>query len=174
MPRSLVPAATTALLCLLVLFGAIGCIHDPTVGPLYNVAPSPKSGFARVYLYRIDPHHSYSTVELRLDNQAPLQILDEEYITVELEEGTHEIAFRLDRLFWLPNGTWRAQRIRARAGETIYFEIAVGVSERATPNVRDLEIAGRGQGTAGEAVSIRMKNEKAAFDLIRMTHLHVP
>lgn len=164
----------TGLLSVLTLIGAVGCIHDPTVGPLYSGAPSPTPGSARVFLYRIDPHHSYSTVEIRFDKERPLQILDEEFITLELREGTHEIDFRLRRRFPWPSGKWRNQRIRARSGEKIYFEIAVGVTERPTPASRNIEIAGRSTGTAGETVTIRMRAESEALDLIRMTHLHVP
>ena len=164
----------TRLVCVLALLGASGCIHDPTVGPLYTGAAPPLPGAARVFLYRIDPHHSFSTVEIRFDNEQPLQILDEEYITAELEEGTHEIAFRLRRRLGWPSGSWRKQRIRAKDGETIFFEIAVGVTEQQTPSGRDLEIAGRATGTAGENVSVRIKSESEALELIRMTHLHVP
>src|SRR6056297_3543075 len=93
-----------------------GCIHDPTVGPLFEPAAEAPTGFARVYLYRIDPHHSYSLVEVRFDDQEALHLLDEEYITVQLEEGTHEVAFRLRRRFGWPWPTWRTQRIRAKSG----------------------------------------------------------
>ena len=164
----------TGLLSVLILVGAVGCLHDATVGPLYSDAPTPPPGSARVFLYRIDPHHSYSIVEIRFDKDSPLQILDEEYITLELSEGTHEIDFRLRRRFGWPSGTWRNQRIRARNGETIYFEIAVGMTEGPTPGIRNLEIAGRPTGTAGETVTIRARDESEALDLIRMTHLHVP
>ena len=162
------------MLFAITLVGLLGCIHDPTVGPLFEPAPEIAVGFSRVYLYRVDPHHSYSMVEIRFDDEEPLHLLDEEYITAQLAEGTHEVAFRLRRRFgW--GSTWKTQRIRARAGETIYFEIAVSVTDRSGSSSRDLEIAGRGAaGTAGEVATMRLQTETEAVERIRLTHLHVP
>lgn len=154
--------------------GVLGCMHDPTIGPLFTARPAPEPGLTRIYLYRFDPRHSYSTVEIRFDEGEPLQILDEEYITVELEEGVHEIQFRLRRRFWGPSWSWRTQRIRAQSGEVIYFEIAVAITGSTTPTSREMQIAGRPVGTAGESVSIEMKRASEAVERIRMTHLHVP
>ena len=152
-----------------------GCLHDPTIGPVFIEAPAARPGSARVYLYRVDPHHSYSTAEVRFDNAEPLQILDEEYIPLELTEGTHEVAFRLGRRLGWPNGAWRSQRIRATAGETLYFEINVGVTERPLPGSPDLEIAGRNtSGTAGEMITMQARTASEALPKLEFTHQHVP
>lgn len=171
------PMSTAAVALLsgtLLVLSTMGCVHDPTIGPLYAGTEEAKPGHARIYLYRHDPHHSFSTVEVRFDQGSPLQILDEEYITVELEEGVHEVEFRLRRRIWGPRWSWRNQRIRARSGDTLFFEIAVGVTGSSTHTGREVAIAGRPVGTASESVSVEMKSEAEATSRIRMTHLHVP
>ena len=162
-------------IAMIALSAMSGCVHDPTVGPLFEPAAEAPTDFARVYLYRIDPHHSYSMVEVRFDDEDPLQLLDEEYITVQLEEGTHEVAFRLRRRFGWPWPAWRTQRIRAKSGETLYFEISVGVTDRVTSSSRDLDIAGRAStGTANEVANMRLQTESEAVERIRLTHRHAP
>ena len=156
------------------LFVSSGCARDPLAGPLFAEAVGSKPGHARVYLYRLDRHHSYSTVEIRFDRRRPILILDEEYVTVELDEGTHEIDFRLKRRFWLPSLAWKKQRIRAEPGETLYFHVEVGVVERAVGAGRDFDIPGRSAGIATEAVSIRVEDESVARREIANTHLHIP
>ena len=159
-------------LILLIVLASLACAPGPMPGPLFTAAPPPGPGLARVYLYRIDPHHSFSEVEIRFDGRRPLHLLDEEYVTLELTEGTHELEFRLHSKFGWPIFGWRQQRARAQQGETIYFEIGVGVVEQPIPTGRDLAIAGRDAGTAGEVVSIRVRSESEAMQALRNTHLH--
>ncbi|MBY0400564.1 DUF2846 domain-containing protein [Myxococcota bacterium] len=147
------------------------CLHGPALGPLFRPAGPPDPGRARVYLYRVDAHHSFSTVEIRFDRRKPLHIHDEEYATLELDEGVHELEFRIRRRFSPSSWTWRRQQVRADAGETIYFEIEVGIVEERTPAGRDLKIAGREGGMSGEVVSMRIKSEQEARDAIGRTHL---
>jgi len=162
--------ARFALLAWIAL-GAAACLHGPTLGPLFKPARPPAAGMARVYLYRVDVHHSFSTVEIRFDGRTPLHIHDEEYSTLELTEGVHDLEFRLRRHFSWASWTWRRQQVRAKAGETIYFEIEVGIIEEHPPSGRDLKIAGRETGLAGEVVSMRIKTEQEARNAIGRTHL---
>ncbi|MFK7896711.1 MAG: hypothetical protein AB8G23_12795 [Myxococcota bacterium] len=163
------------LLALLTLLAMAGCVHDPTIGPLFSESPTPPDDKARAYLYRIDPQHSYSMVELRLDQEKTIHLLDEEYLPLELSEGTHEIAFRLRRRFGVPASRWQSQRLRTRGGEKVYFEIAVQIMDRAGTSARESEIAGRrSSGITGEVVSMRKKEEREAIERLRMTHLHLP
>jgi hypothetical protein len=118
-------------------------------------------------------------VEVRFDDETPLhlldELLDEQYIPVRLEEGTHEVAFRLRPQFGWPWPTWTTQRIRARSRETLYFEISVGVTGRAASSSRDLDIAGRAStGTANELATMRLQNASEAVERIRLTHLDAP
>lgn len=159
------------------LIGSTGCVHDSTIGPLFAEAPAPDAKTARVYLYRIDPHHSYSMVEIELDHERTIQLLDEEYVDLDLDEGEHEFEFRLRRRFGFPGSRQQKQRIRVKGGETTYLEIAVSVTDRGTvsANSREGDIAGRNpSGSAGEVVSMRVKDAREASERIRMTHLHMP
>ena len=174
-PRHISARFASAAFSLCLLFGSAGCIHDATVGPLFARSPTPDANISRVYVYRIDPHHSYSMVEIELDHERTIHLLDEEYLGLDLEAGVHEFSFRFRRRFGLPGSSWQTQRIRAKGGETNYFEIAVSVTDRGTMAARESDIAGRNpSGTAGEVVSMRAKNEREASERIRMTHLHVP
>lgn len=148
----------------------LGCTTSTPTGPLFNGPREPGSGSTRVYLYRLDAHHSFSTVEIRFDGEEAFRILDEEYATFELEEGDHEVEFRLRSAFWR-SWQWRKHLLRARPGETIYMKISVGIDEQEIPAGRDLEIAGRDGGTAGETVTLRLRGEREALEQLSRTHL---
>lgn len=148
-----------------------GCLHDPPPGPLYVPAASPEPGFARVYLYRVDHHHSFSTVEIRIDGEEPFHIHDGEYATLTVADGVHAMDFRLLRRLVLPSIYWSEQRIRAHEGEKIYFEVSVRVVERWRPSSNESHIAGREIGTSAEIVSIELRNEEEAIEAMRSTHL---
>jgi hypothetical protein len=139
------------------------------MGPLFGGPHPPRDGTARVYLYRVDTHHSFSTVEIRFDGEKPFPILDEEYATLELEGGIHEVEFRLRNAIW-GGWRWRKQILRASPGETIYMEITVGVDEQPLASEGDLAIPGRDSGTAGESVSLRLREPRVALEPLSRTH----
>ena len=149
------PSKALVVVLLTALVG-IGCATPTPTGPLFG-GPSPaEDGTARVYFYRVDKHHSFSTVEIRFDGEKPIPILDEEYASIDLEDGIHEVEFRLRNAIW-GGWRWRKQVLRASPGETIYMEIAVGVDEQELASGGDLAIPGRDSGTAGEHVTLRLR-----------------
>lgn len=160
--RRLASVVLTAML-------SLGCAKAAPTGPLFGGPHPPGDGTARVYLYRVDTHHSFSTVELRFDGERPFPMLDEEYATVELEDGTHEVEFRLSNAIW-GGWRWRRQVLHASAGETIYMEIRVGVDENRLANASDLEIAGRDSATVGETVTLQLREGRDALEKLSRSH----
>jgi|JI10StandDraft_1071094.scaffolds.fasta_scaffold450326_2 hypothetical protein len=154
---------------ILALLLSLGCAKPTPTGALFGGPHPPRDGTARVYLYRVDTHHSFSTVEIRFDDEKPFPILDEEYATLELEDGVHEVEFRLRNAIW-GGWRWRKQILRASPGETIYMEITVGVDEQPLASEGDLAIPGRDSGTAGESVSLRLREPRAALEPLSRTH----
>ncbi len=157
--------ATVVLTALL----SLGCAKAAPTGPLFGGPHPPGEGTARVYLYRVDTHHSFSTVEIRFDGERPFPILDEEYATAELEDGIHEVEFRLSNAIW-GGWRWRRQVLHASAGETIYMEIRVGVDEKKIANGSDLGIAGRDSGTVGESVTLQLRERRDALEKLSRSH----
>lgn len=163
------PATNALAAVILALLLSLGCAKPAPTGPLFGGPHPPKDGTARVYLYRVDTHHSFSAVEIRFDGEKPFPILDEEYASLELEDGIHEVEFRLRNAVW-GGWRWRKQVLRANPGETIYMEIAVGVDEQPLASEGDLAIQGRESGTAGESVSLRLRDPRAALEPLSRTH----
>lgn len=163
------PATNALTAVILALLLSLGCAKPGPTGALFGGPHPPRDGTARVYLYRVDTHHSFSTVEIRFDGEMPFPILDEEYATLELEDGIHEVEFRLRNAIW-GGWRWRKQVLRARPGETIYMEITVGVDERPLASEGDLAIPGRDSGTAGESVTLRLRESRAALEPLSRTH----
>lgn len=169
-PRGEQPTLRLATIVLTALL-SLGCAKAAPTGPLFGGPDPPGEGTARVYLYRVDTHHSFSTVEIRFDGQRPFPILDEEYATLELEDGIHAVEFRLSNAIW-GGWRWRRQVLHASAGETIYMQVGVGVGvgEQRTANGSDLEIAGRGSGTAGESVTLQLRERRDALEQLSRSH----
>lgn len=164
------PRAGELAIIILTAFIWVGCAKPTPTGPLFGGPHPPFAETARVYLYRVDTHHSFSAVEIRFDGEDPFRVLDEEYVTIELEDGSHEVEFRLRNAIWR-GWRWRKQILRARRGETIYMEISVGVDDQTVAPGKDLEIPGRESGTVGEKVSFRLRAQREALDQLSRTHL---
>ena len=151
-----------------------GCATPPSAGPPFTAAAEPGLGRARLYVFRIDPQHSLSTVEISIDEHSEGRLRNGEYATFELAAGSHRVNFRQRGLAFASWG-WNRQQIRAVAGETIYLEISVRMSAQPTPGTgRDLEIPGRDSGAASENVFIQHHSESAARELLAGTTLRVP
>ena len=162
------PTRSPTLAFVLVLIAASvfsGCATPPTPGPAFAAAPEPAPGHARIYLFRVDPQHSLSRVEIGLDDQKRGHLGNDEYVTFELDPGPHRLDFRQRGLAFASWG-WNHQHLVARAGETIYLEISVRISAQPMPSSGgDLEIPGRSGGAASENVFIQ---RRAPADAIRI------
>jgi hypothetical protein len=160
-----------ALGLLAVLVGLSACASTSTPGPSFAPAPEPAPGFARVYVFRVDPQHSLSTVEIALDGERPVRLSNGEYATFELPVGSHRIDFRQRGLAFASWG-WNRQRLRARDGETTYLEISVRISAQPVAGSgRDMEIAGRDMGSASENVFIQHRSRSDALRALAATTL---
>ncbi|MBY0401253.1 DUF2846 domain-containing protein [Myxococcota bacterium] len=149
-----------------------GCARPPTPGPAFAPAPEPAPGHARIYLFRVDPQHSLSRIEIALDGHKRGHLGNDEYVTFEVGPGPHHLDFRQRGLAFASWG-WNHQALIARAGETIFLEISVRISAQPMPgSSRDLEIAGRGGGAASENVFIQHRSREDAFALLANTTLH--
>ena len=132
-----------AVLALLSTCLLAACATAPPAGPPFTPAPEPGPGRARLYVFRIDPQHSLSKVEIAIDGQPEGRLRNGEYATFELAAGSHRLDFRQRGLAFASWG-WNRQRIRADSGETIYLEISVRMSAQPMAGSgRDLQIAGR-------------------------------
>jgi hypothetical protein len=152
----------------------LACATPPPPGPPFVAAPEPDAGRARLYLFRVDPRPTLSTVEIAIDERREIQLRHGEYATFELEAGSHRLDFRQRGLAFASWG-WNRQRIQPRSGETIYLEISVRLSAQPVPGSgRDLEIGGRESGAASENVFIQHRTEAAARQALAGTTLRVP
>lgn len=158
------------LLAVVLLF-ASACTTTPTPGPGFLAAPEPEPGHARLYVFRVDPQHSLSTVEVAVDRRSQGRLRNGEYLTLVLDAGSHRVDFRQRGLAFASWG-WNGQTIRARAGETIYLEVSVRISAQPAPGSgRDLEIAGRGSGSASENVFVQHRTRDVALEHLAQTTL---
>ena len=176
LPAGLSARVTTRLAAawLLVLGLVTACASAPPAGPPFAEAPEPGAGRARLYVYRVDPQPSLSTVELAIDDRPEGRLRHGEYATFELAAGSHRLDFRQRGLAFSSWG-WNRQRIRARSGETIYLEISVRLSAQPVPGSgRDLEIGGRESGAASENVFLQLRTQAAARAALAGTTLRVP
>ncbi len=149
------------------------CATTPTPGPAFTPAPEPSPGRARLYVFRIDPQPSLSTVELAIDEQSEGQLRHGEYATFELAAGSHRIDLRQRGLAFLSWG-WNGEQLRARAGETFYLEVSVRISAQPMPGSgRDLEIAGRDGGAASENVFLQHRGKAQALELLSAATLRI-
>jgi predicted small secreted protein len=171
-PHRLALARTAFALLSTCLLAA--CATAPPAGPPFSPAPEPGPGRARLYVFRIDPQHSLSTVEIAIEGQPEGRLRNGEYATFELAAGSHRVDFRQRGLAFASWG-WNRDRIRADSGETIYIEISVRVSAQPMAGSgRDLQIAGRDLGTASENVFLQRRSETAARKALAGTTLRVP
>jgi len=162
------------LVGLLVACTLVGCATARPAGPAFEAAPEPGPGRARLYVFRIDPQHSLSTVDIAIDGHPEGRLGNAEYATFELSAGVHRLDFRQRGLMFASWG-WNRQQIRAKAGETLYFEISVRVSAAPVAGSgQDLEIPGRESGSASENVFIQHKSETSAREALAGTTLRVP
>ena len=167
------PAFLLALLAALAL--ASGCATTPSAGPAFAASPEPSPGHARLYVFRIDPQSSLSSVELAIDGQQRNHLRDGEYATFELAAGSHRVDLRQRGLAFVSWG-WNGERIRMQPGETVYLEVSVRLSAQPMPGSgtgRDLEIAGRGSGAASENVFLQHRGKVEALDRLAGTTLRV-
>lgn len=168
-PRPLVLSALLALLALVSTPTWTGCAKPPTPGPAFAAAPEPAPGLARIYVFRVDPQHSLSRVEIGLDGRKLGRLGNDEYITFELDPGPHRVEFRQRGLAFASWG-WNHQHLDLRSGETIYIEISVRISAQPMPGSgQDLEIAGRGGGAASENVFIQQRSRDDAIRILADT-----
>ncbi len=168
------PHLARTAFALLWTFLVAACASAPPAGPPFTPAPEPGPGRARLYVFRIDPQHSLSTVEIAIDGQPEGRLRNGEYATFELAAGSHRLGFRQRGLAFASWG-WNRQQIRAASGETIYLEISVRMSAQPMAGSgRDLEIAGRDLGAASENVFLQRRGESAAREALAGTTLRVP
>lgn len=165
--RSLRGALALLLLTGLLATGLFACAAAPAPGPAFTPAAPPAPGHARIYLYRIDPHRSLSTVELALDGRERGALRAGEYATFELAAGAHALALR-QRGFGFTSWGWNRMALRLEPGETVYIEVSVRVAEQSSPagSGRDLEIAGRDRGAAQENVFVQRRSESQGRERI--------
>lgn len=165
-------AVTLALLAALVFPSA--CATTPAPGPAFAAAPEPSPSHARLYIFRIDPQSSLSSVELALDEQKQGHLRNGEYATFELTAGSHRVGLRQRGLAFVSWG-WNGEMLRAKAGETIYLEVSVRMSAQPIPpgTGRDLEIAGRGSGSASENVFLQHRTRAEALERLAGTTLRL-
>lgn len=170
-------------LAIALLSGGIGlaCASAPPPGPLFSAAPEPAPGRARLYVYRVDPQPSLSTVEFEIDGRSKGRLGHGEYTTFEIPAGSHRIDFRQRGLAFASWG-WNRHAIRAGSGETIYLEVSVRLhaqphapssSQTVQGSGRDLEIAGRESGAASENVFLQRQTESDARAALAGTTLRV-
>lgn len=166
--------AVRLVLVLLAGWLVSACATAPPAGPPFAAAPEPGAGRARLYVFRIDPKPSLSTVELAIDERPEGRLRHGEYATFELDAGSHRLDVRQRGLAFASWG-WNRQRIQARSGETVYLEISVRLSAQPVPGSgRDLEIGGRESGAASENVFLQHRTEAAAREALAGTTLRVP
>ncbi len=181
-------ARLLALLLGGILLGGIGlaCATAPPAGPPFTAAPAPGPGRARLYVYRVDPQASLSTVEFAIDGRSQGRLGNGEYATFEVAAGSHRLDLRLRGLAFASWG-WNRQQVRAGSGETIYLEVSVRLhaqpnaqpaGQGAAPAIpgsgRDLEIAGRESGAASENVFLQHRSESDARAALAGTTRRVP
>jgi hypothetical protein len=141
-----------------------GCAAPPTPGPAFVAAPGPAPGHARLYVYRIDPQHSLATVEIGIDGHKQGYLRNDEYASFELTPGIHRVDFRQRGLAFTSWG-WNRYQVHAKEGENVYVEISVRISTLPLPgDGRDLEIGGRGGGSASENVFVQHRSEADALE----------
>lgn len=166
--------AWNALALLAALVVASACASSPSAGPAFAPSPEPSPGHARLYVFRIDPQSSLSTVELAIDGQQRNHLRDGEYATFELAAGTHKVDLRQRGLAFVSWG-WNGERVRMREGETVYLEVSVRMSAQPLPpgTGRELEIPGRDSGAASENVFLQHRGKTEALDRLAGTTLRV-
>ncbi len=179
------PLFFTALAAAALLMGALGlaCATAPPPGPPFAAAPAPAPGRARLYVYRVDPQPSLSTVEFSIDGRTRGRLGHGEYTTFEIPAGSHRLDLRQRGLAFSSWG-WNRQPIQAGSGETIYLEVSVRLHARshgqpsgqnAAQSIpgsgRDLEIGGRPSGAASENVFLQHRTEADALAALAGTNL---
>ena len=165
--------STGLLAGLLCVAGLGGCAQTPNPGPAFEAAPVPAEGRSRLYVYRLDPQRSLSSVEIALDGRSVGELRHGEYATFDLTAAPHRVDFRQRGLAFVSWG-WNRQTIRPKSGETIYLEVSVRMSERPMPDTgRDLEIGGRGGGATSENVFLQHRGAAEALDRLATTTLRV-
>lgn len=170
MPTPILRLST--LLVLIALASFSGCAKPPTPGPAFAAAPEPAPGHARIYIFRVDPQHSMSRVEIGLDGDKRGHLGNDEYVTFEVAPGPHRLDFRQRGLAFASWG-WNHQHLVAKPGETVYLEISVRISAQPMPSSGgDLEIPGRSGGAASENVFIQQRTQADAIGILADTTLH--
>lgn len=150
-----------------------GCASDPAKGPAFVAATEPPEGHASVFVFRVDPQHSLSTVDLALDERDAGRLRNHEYVRFDLTPGIHRLDFRQRGLAFASWG-WNRQQLRVRAGETVYLEISVRMSAQPMPGPgQDVEIQGRTSGSASENVFIQRRPAVDALPILANTTLRV-
>lgn len=168
-------AAWTALGAVTALVAIVaGCAGEGPSGPPFEAAAEPSPGHVRLYVFRIDPQHSLSTVELSIDRRKRGRLRNGEYATFELPAGVHRVDVR-QRGFAFASWGWNGTTIRAKDGETVYLEVSVRISGQGLPagSGHDLEIGGRGSGSASENVFLQRHGDREGLRLLAKTVLRV-
>lgn len=149
---------------------AVACVGAPS-GPPFQLAEPPPDNRARLYVYRLDPHASYSTVRVSVAGRDLGQFRNGEYETVELPAGTRLLRAGVRSLAFV-NWGWNEQRVRLEPGETAFVRLSVKLSESGPPEGSEADIAGRPSGRATQNVYIELRSEDQALeDLAGTTRL---
>jgi hypothetical protein len=146
---------------------AAGCARAP-LGPAFRAAAAPSDLRGRVYLYRADPRGSLATVHVALDDRPVGRFRNDQYETLELTPGTHQLRATL-RGFGLTAWGWNTHQFLLEPGQTLYIELSVRLTARAAPDSSNLEIAGRTSGAASENVFIVPRPAKDALSALSST-----
>jgi len=142
------------------------CTAAPPPAPFARAgAPSPER--ARIYIYRADPRPSLSTIRLSIDGQPLGAIRNQEYETLEVIPGTHELRAAL-RGWGFAAWGWNQHKIRLSPGEIAFLRLSVRLTERPLPG-RALEIGGRSGGAASENVYFEQRSGPKAWKELAAT-----
>lgn len=143
-----------ALALLLAGLGS-GCARTPQ-GPAFEWAPPPPGHRGRVYIYRVDPRATLSTVRVEIDGREVGDFLPGEYETLELAAGSHRLAAGM-RGFALLSWGWNEHRFSLEPGQTLFLQISVRLDRKDESNLpppSGLEIGGRPEAQARQNVFI--------------------
>ena len=171
-PRTHLRWVVFGLLLGLLLVLELGCARPPA-GPAFTPADAPNEPRSRVYVYRSDPRASLASVDIKIDGREIGRFRNEEYETIEIAAGPHQLKAQMRGLAFVSLG-WNEHRFRARPGKAIYIEVSVRLSERVIPDSPSLEIAGRSSAGGSENVFLIERGAAEALDRMRATTRVVP
>jgi len=151
---------------LAVLLLSVACT-TPSDGPPFRPMTPPSEGEALLYIYRRDALRGVGSVDLRLDGEKMGKLQNDEYLSLLIDPGSHQLSVRLRWLNLIPR-SWNQLNFVAEPGQTGFLK--VWAQTRETPAVAgEPQVPGRADRSASVGIFMMGRPQVDALQEIEGT-----